>query len=40
MTIEQIKFESLIEMVMNGEIADAKTQLALLKAKLYLDKKA
>lgn len=38
--VEQIKFDNLIEMVMSGEIADAKTQLALLKAKRYLEQKA
>lgn len=36
--VEKISLEKAVEMVMNGEITDAKTQLAILKAKLILDK--
>ena len=31
--VERIPFDKAIEMVMSGEITDAKTQIALLKAK-------
>ena len=34
--IEKIPLEKAVEMIMNNEISDAKTQLAILKAKLYL----
>lgn len=36
--VERIPFERAVEMVMNNEIPDAKTQLAILKTKLLLDK--
>ena len=34
--VELIKLDKLVDMVMAGEIADAKTQLAILKADKYL----
>ena len=34
----KVPFDKAIEMVMNGEILDSKTQIALLKAKLLLEK--
>lgn len=37
--VERIPFEKAVEMAVNNEFPDAKTQLAILKAKLYLDKK-
>ncbi len=36
--VKKIPFEKAVEMVMNGEITDAKTQLALLKTKLLLER--
>ncbi|MBD5104140.1 MAG: ADP-ribose pyrophosphatase, partial [Ruminococcaceae bacterium] len=35
--VKKIPFDKAVEMVMNGEITDAKTQLALLKTKLLLE---
>lgn len=35
--VKKIPFEKAVDMVMNGEITDAKTQLALLKTKLLLE---
>lgn len=35
--VKKIPFDEAVEMVMNGEITDAKTQLALLKTKLLLE---
>lgn len=37
--VVKIPFDKAIEMVMNGEIQDSKTQLALLKAKMFLEHK-
>ncbi|MCH5323948.1 MAG: NUDIX hydrolase [Eubacterium sp.] len=37
--VEKIPLDKAIEMVLNNEIPDAKTQLALMKAKAILDKK-
>ena len=34
----KVPFEKAVEMVMNGEILDSKTQLAILKAKILLEK--
>ncbi len=34
--VEKIPLEKAVEMIMNNEIGDAKTQLAILKAKVYL----
>lgn len=34
--VELIKLDKLVDMIMNGEILDAKTQLAILKANKYL----
>lgn len=36
--VERIPFEKAVEMVMNNEIGDSKTQIAILKTKLLLDK--
>ena len=36
--VEKIPLEKAVEMVMNNEIADAKTQIALLKTKILLNK--
>ncbi len=36
--VVKIPFEKALEMVMNGEIKDAKTQIAILKAKLLMEK--
>ena len=36
--VERIPFDKAVEMAMNNEFPDAKTQLAILKAKLLLDK--
>lgn len=36
--VKKIPFDEAVEMVMNGEITDAKTQLALLKTKLLLER--
>lgn len=36
--VERIPLDKAVEMVMNNEIADAKTQIALLKTKLLLEK--
>ncbi len=36
--VEKIPFEQAVEMVMRGELPDAKTQLAILKAKALIDK--
>lgn len=36
--VERIPLDKAVEMVLNNEIADAKTQVALLKAKLLLEK--
>ena len=36
--VEKIPLDKAVEMVMNNEIADAKTQIALLKTKAMLDK--
>ncbi len=38
--VKKIPFEKAVEMVMNGEITDAKTQLALLKTKLLLERES
>ena len=35
--VKKIPFDKAVEMVMNGEITDAKTQLALLKTKVLLE---
>lgn len=36
--VERVDFEKALEMVMNGEIKDAKTQIAILKIKILRDK--
>ncbi len=38
LTVEKIPLDTLIDMVLRGEITDAKTQTALLKLKLLVDK--
>ena len=38
--VKKIPFEKAVEMVMNGEITDAKTQLALLKTELLLERES
>ena len=38
--VKKIPFDKAVEMVMNGEITDAKTQLALLKTKLLLERES
>ena len=38
LNVEKIPMKQLMEMIMNGEIRDAKTQTALLKTKILLDK--
>lgn len=35
--IEKIPLEKAVEMIMNNELSDAKTQIAILKAKIYLE---
>ena len=37
LNVEKIPFEKLLELLMDGSIIDAKTAIALAKAKLYLD---
>ena len=37
--MEKIPFETLLELAMDGSIIDAKTVIALTKAKLYFDAK-
>ena len=39
LNVEKIPFDTLLDAVMNNEIIDAKTVIAVSKAKLYLDKK-
>ncbi|MDE6580888.1 MAG: ADP-ribose pyrophosphatase, partial [Ruminiclostridium sp.] len=35
--VKKVPFDKALEMVMNGEITDAKTQLAILKTKILLE---
>lgn len=37
LTVEKIPLEKVVEMIMNGEIKDAKTQVAVLKLKMLLE---
>ncbi len=39
LSVEKIHIDTLVDMVMNGEIPDAKTQLAVLKVKRILDER-
>ena len=39
LTVEKIHIDTLCDMVMNGEIPDAKTQIAVLKVKRILDER-
>ena len=39
LTVKKIHIETLCDMVMRGEIADAKTQVAVLKVKRILDER-
>ena len=39
LTVERIHIDKLVDMVMNGEIPDAKTQIAVLKVKRILDER-
>jgi ADP-ribose pyrophosphatase len=38
--VEKIPLEKAVEMIMNNEIGDSKTQIALLKTKIILDRES
>lgn len=40
LNVEPMPLDTLVEMVMNGQIADSKTQTAILKTKLFLEREA